>query len=257
MKAEAWRRATRTVWAIVVLSWAAVLLLWWLSHRFAPVQAVTIEVHGQAAVPVEQWVELVRQAAADRPLWQVDVWRLRERLRQPSAVRHVRVERQWPDRLHVDLFVRTPILRWLDRDEGSWWWLDEDGVAFQDERDIGADDRLPLLVTTRAWRDKGLEILTVLAPVLQRFRTWHRIEVSPLGAYAIEFADGTRWELGQVSAPAVLAQRVQWLIGQWPKLVKALPQVPVRLDARYDGAVALAMPIDVSGAASAKGGKKE
>ncbi len=239
MKAEAWRRATRSIMVIVGLIWAVVLLLWWLSHRFPPVQAVTIAVHGAAAISPEQWVELVQQAVTDRPLWQVDVWRLRERLRQPPAVRHVRIERHWPDRLHVDLFVRTPLLRWKNRDDDSVWWLDEDGTFFQDKSDIVAATHVPILVTHAAWRDKGIEVMTMLAPILANFQPWRRFEVSPLGAYAIEFADGSRWELGQVQAPAALVQRVRWLVEQWPKLLQTLPQAPRRIDARYAAAIAV------------------
>lgn len=117
------RRSIAVAFVLVVVAGAVAGGVWaWQSPIFR-VQAV--EVRGNAAVPAEVIVD--RAALHGKSMFAADLDRAQRDLYEIALLRSVRIERQWPDRITIEVREREPWATW--EQAGTRYMVDRDGVV--------------------------------------------------------------------------------------------------------------------------------
>lgn len=126
---------------MVVAGGAAVSLRSLMGEHFFQVKNVELE--GAQRTKREDLLSLIEdQAHGD--VWQVDLEKIRERLKRDTWIREVEVTRQLPDRLHVKIQEREPyaLVRHADH---SVVWIDRDGTVLGDQSRFNPEVIPPLI----------------------------------------------------------------------------------------------------------------
>jgi cell division protein FtsQ len=150
-----------------------------------------------------------------------------------SWVSEVRVQKQWPDTVRVQVAEYAPVAHWnsgqLIADAGGLFAVPEadeiQGLPWLE----GPEDRLGEVLETWAGFDDmllplGLEIT--------------RLNLDQRGAWSLELSNGTRVQLGREST----VERLQRLLASWETLMRQKDVPPVDVDLRYTNGFAVQWP---------------
>ncbi|MCX7946018.1 MAG: FtsQ-type POTRA domain-containing protein [Hydrogenophilus sp.] len=234
-----WDWGTRLVLGGLFVLWGGVIGPGVMNRWLPPVREVEVRVEqGGSLLDGRAIEEILLSQTSHRLLWQVDLYTLRQALLAVPAVREVRLERVWPDRLLVVLRGREPFLRWYDPENRTYWWLDETARPFQGAVDP-RESALPLVVAEREAMEGALALLSLLLSEMPAGWRLKELRFSTLGAVTIEWEGKGEWRLGRVPSAAAAVQRVRWLRQQWDQLVAILGRPPAAVDLRYERAFAV------------------
>jgi cell division protein FtsQ len=163
----------------------------------------------------------------------VDLQELREAATRISWVSAVRVRKQWPDTLRVEVEEYVPVAHW---NRGQL--IAATGAAFSvPEADTiqglpwlsGPDERMDEVLA--AWSGIN-DMLTPLGLEIGQLRLDRR------GAWSMELGNGTRVQLGRDAT----SERLKRLIASWEPLVRRKGQAPMDIDLRYSNGFAVLWP---------------
>lgn len=231
--AAALRITMRWIWRIGLwVGFVAALVLVsqrvWLKLQ-APVAA--IEVEGANRFVSAEAVRSVLEPVKGRSIWSVDLEAWRERLLADRWLTGVRIERRWPDRLHVRLETHRPIAAWNEAQ-----LLSEAGVVFRPAaRPKGLD--LPALAGPPGSQWTVWERYTSLRPVLADVGlTLSGVSMSARGALTLSLASGAVIHAGREALEA----RLQRLLDVYPDTLAGRMEQVERIDLRYSNGFAVA-----------------
>ena len=169
----------------------------------------------------------------------VDLQDLQAAALRISWVSEVRVQKQWPDTVRVDVAEYVPVAHWnsghLITDAGGLFAVPEadeiQGLPWLE----GPEDRLGDVRETWAGFD---DMLLPLGLAITR------LQLDQRGAWSLELSNGTRVQLGREST----VERLQRLLASWETLMRQQEVPPVDVDLRYTNgfAVQWAQPTDES-----------
>jgi hypothetical protein len=112
-----------------LLSMPLLIVLLWLGYQM--LTGVTFQVDQPeilgAAFMSEALVRSIAQVD-DRPVFSIDPEGIAAQLESYPEIANAEVAVEWPNKVVIQLFERTPVIAWDDG--GRKWWLSDDGVAF-------------------------------------------------------------------------------------------------------------------------------
>lgn len=167
----------------------------------------------------------------------VDLQAVRALFESVPWVRHVRVQRQFPNRLSVTLQEHVAVAWWGQ--SGSGQLVSREGAVFDASPDdgdgfpvlAGPVDQAPLVWRTYQWLSAEMERMG---------RGLVRLDLDERGSWRAELDNGARIELGRGSQEELLArtQRFTSTVGQ---LAQRYPGALQSVDLRYPNGYALRM----------------
>ena len=163
----------------------------------------------------------------------VDLQGLHEAASRSAWVAAVRVQKQWPDTIRVDVQEYVPVAHWnsgqLISSGGAPFAVPEaDGIQGLPWLE-GPEERLDEVLTTWVGFD---EMLMPLGLEVRRLRLDRR------GAWSMELSNGTRVALGRDST----VERLQRLLASWEPLLRGREMAPADVDLRYTNGFAVQWP---------------
>ncbi len=206
--------------AIVLASWMAYKRL--TQHAFFPLKRVVIE-QPLIFADGEDLTEVV-STYGHLDMLHIDVNVLAQEMAKISWVKSVKIKKQWPDALEVDVVERVPILRWGDKD-----FLDSEARHFRLPESSG----LQALFAVRG--PEGSE-----AEVLEMYRVlhpWFNAQNMPLEGltldnrrvWRVRLKDGIEVILGREE----INQRLKKLVVVNQRIIQRYRQYIDLLDLRY------------------------
>lgn len=184
--------------------------------------------------------EQLRASLASRvgsSFFTVDLQGLHEAAARNAWVAEVRVQKQWPDTVRVDVEEFVPVAHW---NSGRLLSGDGEPFAVPEADEIqglpwleGPEDRLDEVLETWVGFDAmlmplGLDIT--------------RLALDGRGAWSLELDNGTRVQLGRDST----VERLQRLLASWETLTRQKQAQPAAVDLRYTNGFAVLWPQQAS-----------
>lgn len=208
---------------IAVMGAAVMLGVQWLQdpYRF-PLRVVKVngEIH---------YLEKARLQQAMAPFIQggfftVDVASICRAVEALPWVYRAKVQRDWPDRLHVLIEEQQPVARW-----GRDGLLNRFGESFFPEA-LPEAVRLPQLSGPEAHEQMVLEQYRGIARLLKPLGLQlARVQLDERRAWYLEMDDGVQLELGRADT----RQRLQRFVRSWPEVFAGQTEALERVDLRY------------------------
>jgi cell division protein FtsQ len=163
----------------------------------------------------------------------VDLLGLHEAASRISWVSAVRVQKQWPDTIRVDVQEYVPVAHWnqgqLISSAGATFAVPEadeiQGLPWLE----GPEGRLDEVLTTWVGFDE------LLLPLGQEVR---RLRLDRRGAWSMELSNGTQVALGRDAT----VERLQRLLASWDTLMRGREVAPADIDLRYSNGFAVLWP---------------
>ncbi len=244
LRPKVWRYLTRLLLGVTGVLWVVALWPQLTPHLFPTIATVTITVDydGRERIAWPEVADELARLVRGQPLFFVDLYRLRERLLHDPAIAEVTIERLWPNQLMVTVRPRLAVLRWYDPKAARWYWLDAQARPFHDRRDPEQAEAVAAIGASADRLLDAVELLKATVPILPESLALDRLDYSELGSVTLTLKPKVTVILGQVASAAVAAQKVRWFVHQWPRLVLAGGEPPMRVDLRYEQAFAVAYP---------------
>ncbi|WP_162299777.1 cell division protein FtsQ/DivIB [Marinospirillum perlucidum] len=177
--------------------------------------------------------EDIRQRALPwlaEPFWKVDLEGLRRALEEAPWLKEVRISRNWPDRIKMELVERKP---WAFWNEGAL--IDEQGEVFYPHN----RDDLNLNVQLVSATDQLQEVLSLYELMSPELNTLgvkvSLIDLKPRGAWQIELDTGVTLLLGRDNIERRL-NRFFWIWKNWTEQKR---QEVDTIDMRYPNGLAV------------------
>ncbi len=178
----------------------------------------------------EQLQRRIEEVVIGASFFTVDVDAVRAAAREIPWVDDIRVRKQWPDRLRIDVVEQHAVLRWNDR-----MLVNARGEAFAAPRASFP----PGLANLRGARADLGRLFAAYGDIQRRLRPLGlrvaELERGARGSWRLRLDGGPRVELGRES----LERRVARLIALYPRLVADPRRHPVALDLRYANGLAV------------------
>lgn len=152
------RRRTRLKrTAIGVLAVLLVGLLGWVVLFSSALETREVVVEGNQITTTEQVIE-VAQVPLGIPLTRIPAAAIKQRILALPGVAEVKLHRNWPHRLGIEVIERTMVYQLVDA--GGYQWVDAEGRVFYTR-----PDRVPGVVATTASDDQRIlaDVATVVA----------------------------------------------------------------------------------------------
>lgn len=160
----------------------------------------------------------------------VDVEALRAAARRLPWVAEVRIQKRWPDTVHVTIREFEPVAHWtggslVSSDGQPFTVPGADGIQGLPWLE-GPDGRIDQVI--EAWGQFNNLLLPTGLEV-------GRIRLDRRGAWFLVLSNGTRVHIGRADA----AQRLQRLVASWPVLMRGQELAPMGVDLRYTNGFAV------------------
>jgi cell division protein FtsQ len=150
----------------------------------------------------------------------VDLLGLHEAASRISWVSAVRVQKQWPDTIRVDVQEYVPVAHW---NQGQL--ISSAGATFA----VPEADEIQGLPWLEGPEGRLDEVLT----------TWvFRLRLDRRGAWSMELSNGTQVALGRDAT----VERLQRLLASWDTLMRGREVAPADIDLRYSNGFAVLWP---------------
>ena len=181
--------------------------------------------------------EQMRASLASRvgsSFFTVDLQELYEAARHNAWVAEVRVQKQWPDTIRVDVLEYVPVAHW---NRGQL--ISSAGEPFAVPEADGIQG-LPWLEGPEGRLDEVLQAWVgfdgMLMPLGLEVR---RLGLDRRGAWSLQLSNGTQVQLGRDDT----VERLERLLASWETLMRERELPPADVDLRYTNGFAVAWPV--------------